>query len=96
MSSSTPDAAQSRFEDLLQFPCEFTFRAVGDTGPTVEAAARAAVAVTLGRPVGRVEQQPSRKGNYLVLRLTAVVLSADEIRAVYAALDGVDGIRMVM
>ena len=96
MTTSPTTGSDKRFEDLLEFPTDFTFRAVCEAEPNILADCRAAVAEILSRPVSKTATQPSRKGNYVVVRLTATVLDADEIRAVYAGLDAVDGVRMVL
>lgn len=94
--TDAPVPAQKRFEELLSFPTAFTFRAVGTADAAVQAACQDALAATLGRAAEQVAIQPSRAGSYWVIRLTATVHSGDEIRAVYAALDAVPQIRMVL
>ncbi|MEL6345158.1 MAG: DUF493 domain-containing protein [Myxococcota bacterium] len=84
------------FEDLMDFPAEMTFRVVGDATALFRAASESAVFETLGRAASPVAVQPSKGGKYWVVRLTVTVDNADEIRALYQALNGVDGARMVM
>ena len=83
-----------RFEDLLDFPCLFVFRVVAHQG--ARAACEEKLREILSRPAEGVEIKPSSKGNYEVIRLGVTVISADEIRAVYAGMDTVEGVRMVL
>ena len=87
---------EKRFEELLEFPCLFVFRVVAHTGEQVRMACEAALQELLDRPAEGVEIKPSSKGNYQVIRIGVTVISADEIRALYAVFNDVDGVRMVL
>ena len=87
---------EKRFEELLEFPCLFVFRVVAHTGEQTRLACEAVLQDLLSRPAEGVEIKPSSKGNYQVIRLGVTVISADEIRALYTALNDVDGVRMVL
>jgi putative lipoic acid-binding regulatory protein len=85
-----------RFEDLLSFPCLFVFRVVAHTGEGTRHACEGVLRTVLSRPAEAVEVKPSSKGNYQVIRLGVTVISADEIRTLYDALNDVEGVRMVL
>lgn len=87
---------EKHFEDLMEFPAQLTFRAVSSASAGVQAASEAALLAVLGRPADHVEIKESTGGKYWVIRLSATVENADEIRAAYQALHDVDGVRMVM
>ena len=87
---------EKRGLDLLDFPCMFIFRAVAGGQEQTRIDCESAVADTLSRPVQGVEVKPSSKGNYQVIRLGVTVLSTDEVRAVYAALHAVEGVRLIL
>ena len=87
---------RARFEDLVVFPSVFTFRAVGAAEDAYLARCVARVEQLLGRPVERSDTRPSSQGRWVSVRLAVEVRTADEIRAVYAALHEVDGTRMVL
>lgn len=87
---------EKRFEELLEFPCLFVFRVVAHNGQQTRLACEAVLRDMLSRPAEGVEVKPSSKGNYQVIRLGVTVISADEIRALYTALNEVDGVRMVL
>ena len=87
---------QKRFEDLLEFPCLFVFRVVAASGEQTRKGCEQTLKAVLSRPAEAVEVKPSSKGTYQVIRLGVTVISADEIRALYDALNAVDGVRMVL
>lgn len=88
--------SKPRFEELLEFPADYTFRVVGEDGPHYSRTVTDCVERVVGRACRVVSQQPSKTGKWLVVRVATTVHSADEIRAVYGALDGVPSVRMVL
>lgn len=86
----------SPFETLLTYPCSFTFRLVARARPDREEECRRCVERVLERPVASVGIQPSSAGNWCAVRVEADVRSADEIRAVYAALHALPEVRMLL
>lgn len=85
MASATD--ARIPIEELIEFPTRFVFKAVGHhtRGFSQQALAAARRALDDDRPV-ELRTRLSRQGTYLSATLTARVESADELRAVYAAL----------
>jgi len=83
-------------EDLVDFPDRFTFRVVAAEAPGLADRCGRHVADALGRPVEGVTEQPSSKGNWRAVRVVAIVRSADEIRAAYAALKAEPGVKMLL
>ena len=84
-------------EALIPFPTSFTFKAIGHHSGPFARAVHEAVAGALGgdRPV-ELSTRLSRNGTYLSATCTARIASADELRAVYAALYGVEGVITVL
>ncbi len=84
-------------EELIQFPAPFTFKAIGHHTRPFARAVHQAVAGALGgdRPV-ELRTRLSRNGTYLSATCTARIASADELRAVYAALAEVEGVITVL
>ncbi len=83
-------------DELMEFPASYTFRAVAATLPGLPQACAKAVESALGRPVREVSVQPSSKGKWTSVRVTAQVQSADEVLAAYAALKEIDGVKMTL
>ena len=87
---------KAKFEELLTFPCMFVFRAVGRGDSDVQNACVACVEKLLDRKVMDVTVQDSARGRWRSMRIRVAVLSGEEIRTVYAALNDVDGVKMVL
>jgi len=85
-----------RFEELLEFPCLFVFRVIAEGGDGLKEACGAMVEETIMRSCDSMENQPSKKGNYQVIRIGVMVVSANEIRDLYTSLHSVTGVRMVL
>ena len=83
-------------EDLLEFPTAFTFRVVATERDTLESEVVGIVAGVLDRSALQVRRQPSSKGSFTSIRVTAVVTTANEIRQVYADLQAIDGLHMLL
>ena len=87
---------QPELEELVDFPTTFTFRLVADSHPEMERRCAAAVTNTLDRPILGTNTKPSKNGKFTSVRIMATVVDADEIRACYAALHGLDGVKMML
>ncbi|MCC5855899.1 MAG: YbeD family protein [Idiomarina sp.] len=86
---------QTKFDELLEFPCEFTFKAMGVARDDLTDDLVAAVQpLAPGDYVP--EEKVSSKGNYLSVTLRVQVTSKDHIESVYKALAAVEGIRHVL
>ena len=83
-------------DELLEFPCSFTFRVVAVDQPGLADHCQQAVERALGRQAGCVTHQPSRSGRYGTVRVEATVHQADEITRAYGALRSVDGLKMLL
>ncbi len=83
-------------EELIAFPTPFTFKAIGHHTRSFARAVHAAVSGVLDdRPV-ELRTRLSRNGTYLSATCTARIASADELRAVYAALYEVEDVITVL
>jgi len=87
--------ASSPLENIV-FPYAFTFRLVADSAVDLEETSARRVREVLGRDIDGRQVQPSANGRYSVVRIQVRVENADEIRAVYAALSGLPGLRMLL
>jgi putative lipoic acid-binding regulatory protein len=77
-----------RIHDLVQFPCEFCFKAVGQSTADFVASMLARVGEVLGRTITDDEHstRKSAQGHYESVTLRLWVTSGDQVYAVYAAL----------
>ncbi len=91
MSQRTP-----KLDELLTFPCAFTFRVVALDSPDLCERCQGVVEQALGRPIDGLDHQPSRTGRYGTVRLKATVREADEVHRAYGALGAIDGLKMLL
>lgn len=75
-------------EDLVEFPCVFCFKVIGDAAPDFVQALLHRVARVLGRNVEPHEhsQRKSAGGRYESVTLDLRVGSADEVYSIYRAI----------
>jgi putative lipoic acid-binding regulatory protein len=79
-----------RFEHLLTFPTEFTFKAIGKDHGFVERIK--ALLAMLGHPDVVLVERASARGKYTSVSITLNVQSGSEIDKVYSGLEQLDGI----
>ncbi len=85
-----------RLEELLDYPCDFTFRIVARQSSDLCETCRDLVEGTLGRRADKVIEQPSKNGAYASIRVSITVETADEIRSVYQALRSIEGLQLLL
>lgn len=86
---------QTKFDQLLDFPCDFSFKVMGLTGPTLE---DDILAVVQKHAPGdyRPKQRPSSKGNYTAVSINVVVQSKEHIELLYRELSALEDVRYVL
>ncbi len=89
-------ASDDHLDQLLEFPCEFTFRVVAKHRDDLSEWCQHKVEQALGRPVDRVQLQPSRAGAYSAVRVVATVHEPAEVRRAYGALGALEGLKMLL
>jgi putative lipoic acid-binding regulatory protein len=85
-----------RYEDVLDFPCDFTFRIVANADESVRTACEVVIISILSQAPLGVAVKPSSKGTYAVYRISTRVTNADQIRAIYDALADIEGVRTLL
>jgi putative lipoic acid-binding regulatory protein len=75
-------------DDLVEFPCVFSFKAVGRAEDDLVPTLIDRVARVIGRPVesGSWSTRDSSQGRYTCVTLDLYVQSGDEVYAIYEAL----------
>jgi putative lipoic acid-binding regulatory protein len=83
--------------ELLEFPCEYGFKAFGSTtDDNFVSAVHAAVNEVTPVPLDAMKARPSSKGNYQCVTLLARVYNVEQIHAVYAALKRIDSLKYLL
>ncbi len=86
---------QPTLRDLLEFPCQFTYKVMGYAKPeltdkVLEVINRHAI----GQHVAKVT--PSGKGTYLAVSVTITATSIEQVEILYKELGEIDIVRMVL
>lgn len=86
---------QTKFDELLEFPCDFTFKVMGLTSDTLQ---EEIVAVVQKHAPGdyRPQQRPSSKGNYTSVSISVVVQSKEHVERLYQELSAIEDVRYVL
>ncbi|SHH80973.1 DUF493 family protein YbeD [Ferrimonas marina] len=86
---------QTKFDELLEFPCAFPFKVLGNASDTL---ADRVVAVLQQHAPGDYTptQKASTKGTYLSVTVTCTVTSKEHVELLYTELSKIDGVRGVL
>lgn len=89
------DLPQAKLKDLLEFPCNFTFKVVGASRVDL---IDDVVIVTQKYAKGdyNPRQQASSKGTYHSISIDIVAENIEQIETLYAELAKITGVRMVL
>lgn len=84
-----------KLKDLLEFPCDFTFKVVGaNREGLIDDVVHTVQQVVKGDY--RPNQQLSSKGTYNSVSITLRAEAIEQIEQLYAQLAKIDGVRMVL
>lgn len=88
----------SALSQLLEFPCDYQFKAFGSGGEddgfvlAVQEAASSVVPVSLDA----VRTRSSSRGTYLCVTVVVRLYNIDQIKAIYAALRRIDSLKYLL
>ncbi|ASF15407.1 DUF493 family protein YbeD [Shewanella xiamenensis] len=85
----------TKFDELMEFPCAFPFKVVGDAHETLT---DRVVAVVQKHAPGDYSPtvKASSKGSYYSVTIRVTVTSKDHIEILYTELAGIEGVRRVL
>ncbi|WP_421187242.1 DUF493 family protein YbeD [Aeromonas enteropelogenes] len=85
----------TKFDELLEFPCKFPFKVLGVADPALP---DMVVKVLQQHAPGTYSPtvQPSSKGNYHSVRVTVTAQSKEHIEAMYTALGKIELVKYVL
>ena len=86
---------QTKFDELLDFPCHFTFKVMGVSTETLQ---DEIVAVVQKHAPGdyQPQQRPSSKGNYTSISISVVVQDKNHVETLYRELSAISDVRYVL
>ncbi len=85
----------TKFDELLDFPCQFPFKVLGVAD---DALADQVIAVLQQHAPGDYSPsiKPSSKGNYLSVTVTVTATSKEHLETMYSALGQLELVRVVL
>ena len=85
----------TKFDELLDFPCQFPFKILGVADDTL---ADQVIAVLQKHAPGDYlpSIKPSSKGNYLSVTVTVTARSKEHLETMYSALGQIELVRVVL
>lgn len=86
---------QPKLKDLLEFPCKFTYKVIGDNKPELS---DKVVAVVQKHAPGDYTPtvRPSTKGNFSAVSITIKATSIEQVETLYTELAAIDIVRTVL
>lgn len=86
---------KTKLNELLEFPCSFTFKVMGDAKPEL---VNNVLSVIQKYAPGDYTPtvKPSSKGNYYSISVTINATDIDQIESLYQALGDIENVRMVL
>jgi putative lipoic acid-binding regulatory protein len=83
-------------EDLLEFPCQYQFKAVGVTGEIFKQAIVAAIEKHIPVSADAVRSRPSGKGNYQSVSVLVTLYNYQQLTGIYAEMRLVAGLKILL
>lgn len=89
------DIPQQKLKDLLEFPCDFTFKVVGAARPDLVDEVVQVVHKTI-KDDYNPSMKESGKGTYHSISITVRAENIEQIEKLYKELAEIEGVRMVL
>lgn len=86
---------QTKLNELLEFPCSFTYKVMGVAHPDL---VEQVVSVVQRHAPGDYSPlvKPSRQGNYRSISITITATHIEQVETLYEELGNLDHVRMVL
>ncbi|BCA79527.1 DUF493 domain-containing protein [Desulfuromonas sp. AOP6] len=85
-------------DSLIQFPCDYVFKAIGSEGAdgSFLRAVHRAVSDIVPVPLDALKCRPSSRGSYLAVSVLVRLHNMQQVHDIYAALRGVEGLKFLL
>ena len=87
---------QTDTESLLEFPCQYQFKAMGLAGDRFKQAIIAAIDKHVTVPEDAVRCRPSGKGTYQAVSVLVILHNYKQLTDIYAEIRQVDDLKMLL
>lgn len=88
--------AENSSRDLLEFPCQYQFKAIGAAGEQFRQDVCTAANCYAKVPSDAVRWQDSRHGNYQSVSMLITLHSYEQMTNIYAELKTINGLKMLL
>ncbi|WP_026960697.1 MULTISPECIES: DUF493 family protein YbeD [Aliagarivorans] len=86
---------QHKFDELMEFPCDFTLKIMGVNNDTLEQQVLEVIQ-RLAPGDYSPKSKPSSKGNYVSLTLSVRVTNAEQVESLYREVGAIEDVRHVL
>lgn len=83
-------------EDLIEFPCQYQFKAVGQADEIFQDAIIAAISRHVSVARDAVHSRPSGKGNYLAVSVLVTLHNYQQLTSIYTEMRKVEGLKLLL
>ena len=87
---------KTRPEDLIDFPTDYVFKAMGPNSVTFIHRVQAAVGKTVPVATDAVKVRPSAKGNYVSVSVVVRLHHFNQVKEIYASLRAIDELKYLL
>ena len=87
----------TKFDELLQFPCSFSYRVIANTGVNFHNDVKKIIENITNKEVVSINQiNTSKNGKYTSTKVTVKVKNKSEIEQIYSGITKIEGIKLVL
>lgn len=83
-------------EDLIEFPCDYVFKAFGPNEDRFTDDVREAVSTLIPVPLDAIRTRTSREGTYLCVSILVRLHNFEQLKEIYNRLRAVNGLRYLL
>ncbi len=83
-------------EELIDFPCDYMFKAMGPNDPVFFSAVRSAVEKTVPVSLDAMKTRVSRTGKWASVSVVVRLHNFEQVKKIYADLREIEGIRFTL
>lgn len=70
-------------DELIEFPCDYIFKAFGPNNETFVDSVRSTIGATVFAPLDAIKVRPSSKGQYLCVTVVVQLQNVEQLKAIY-------------
>jgi hypothetical protein len=83
MAHSCDCGTHKPLDELVEFPCDYIFKAFGPNNETFVASVRSTISATVFAPLDAIKVRPSSKGEYQCVTVVVRLQNVEQLKAIY-------------